>query len=57
MNMPLKDSQPVTDKELRKLRKGSEFCALCLSCGGCTKGHFHCTKCTCEKAEKGGASC
>jgi hypothetical protein len=25
------------------------FCALCPSCGGCTQGHVHCTKCGCPK--------
>jgi hypothetical protein len=24
------------------------FCALCSSCGGCTKGHVHCRKCECH---------
>jgi len=24
------------------------FCALCSSCGGCTKGHIHCLKCACH---------
>lgn len=47
MNMPEKDFKPISDKELRKLR-GDGYCSLCSSCGGCTKGHFHCTKCGCN---------
>lgn len=38
--------QPAEVKVCRT--KGTGFCAICSSCGGCTKRHIHCSKCECH---------
>lgn len=47
--MPL--DQPAEDQVCRT--KGTGFCAICSSCGGCTKRHIHCRKCDCHGTGRG----
>ena len=51
-NRSMQVARDVLEANRLAARPASEqvgFCALCPSCGGCTQGHVHCTKCGCPK--------
>jgi len=49
-----KHGKQSKEVDTRQPEGATGFCALCQSCGGCTKMHIHCRSCDCQGTGKAG---